>query len=237
MQTPLARVKASALPRQPAGRFWSIFKKPNQEAPSFQSLSTLRAGPSKGPLQPVEREHVLQDFYLVDQLGGRFNHSTYLFGVELDGRMALMLHPNDLLGALAQDANDDWLYYAALGERGREYALRVGVNAFMYTLCLDYKQDQVHIPFISKEASMMTYSEWSNRFSKSVAAEYITLIWLLLRGWFHLGAVPQLSAKSNAVVTHRSSWTDASGGGSTFDPAYFTDTRGTAAALSFSCSD
>ena len=32
----------------------------------------------------------------------------------------------------------------------REYALRVGVNAFMYTLCLDYKQDQVHIPFILK---------------------------------------------------------------------------------------
>ncbi len=120
--------------------------------PIFQSLSTLlaRALP-KAPLKPVEREHVFfKTFYLVDQLGGRFNHSTYLLGVELDGRMALMLHPNDLLGALAQDANDDWLYYAALGERGREYALRVGVNAFMYTLCLDYKQDQVHIPFILK---------------------------------------------------------------------------------------
>lgn len=120
--------------------------------PIFQSIQELlvRALP-RAPLKPVEREHVFfKTFYLIDQLGGRYNHSTYLYGAELDGRMALLVHPNDLLGALAQDNNDDWLYYAALGERGREYALRVGVNAFMYTLCLDYKQDQVHIPFILK---------------------------------------------------------------------------------------
>ena len=122
------------------------------QGPIFQSIRRLvsRALP-RAPLTQVEREHVFfKTFYLVDQLGGRFNHSTYLYGAEVDGRMALILHPNDLLGALAQDSNDDWLYYAALGERGREYALRVGVNTFMYTLCLDYKQDQVHIPFILK---------------------------------------------------------------------------------------
>ena len=122
------------------------------QGPIFQSIRDLvtRALP-RSPLTPVEREHVFfKTFYLVDQLGGRFNHSTYLYGAKVDGRMALIMHPNDLLGALAQDSNDDWLYYAALGERGREYVLRVGVNAFMYTLCLDYKQDQVHIPFILK---------------------------------------------------------------------------------------
>ena len=127
-------------------------QEPDPQGPIFRSIQALlaRALP-RAPLKEVDREHVFfKTFYLVDQLGGRFNHSTFLYGAEVDGRMALILHPNDLLGALAQDSNDDWLYYAALGERGREYALRVGVNAFMYTLCLDYKQDQVHIPFILK---------------------------------------------------------------------------------------
>ena len=127
-------------------------QEPDPQGPIFRSIQALlaRALP-RAPLKEVDREHVFfKTFYLVDQLGGRFSHSTYLYGAEVDGRMALILHPNDLLGALAQDSNDDWLYYAALGERGREYALRVGVNAFMYTLCLDYKQDQVHIPFILK---------------------------------------------------------------------------------------
>ena len=114
-------------------------------------LLLLKNALPRHQLKPLDRDHVFfKTFYLVDQLGGRFNHSTFFYGLEIDGRIALLLHPNDLLGALAQDENDDWLYFAAQGDRGREYALRVGVNIFMYTLCLDYKQDQVHIPFILK---------------------------------------------------------------------------------------
>ena len=36
------------------------------------------------------------------------------------------------------------------GERQRELAFRLGVNLVMYALCLDYKTDQVHVPFIMK---------------------------------------------------------------------------------------
>ncbi len=36
------------------------------------------------------------------------------------------------------------------GELQREKSIRLGVNVAMYALCLDYKEDQVHIPFIMK---------------------------------------------------------------------------------------
>jgi hypothetical protein len=34
------------------------------------------------------------------------------------------------------------------GATQREAAVRLGVNLVMYALCLDYKDDQVHAPFI-----------------------------------------------------------------------------------------
>ena len=37
------------------------------------------------------------------------------------------------------------------GERQREMAFRLGINLAMYALCLDYKADQVHVPFILKK--------------------------------------------------------------------------------------
>ena len=36
------------------------------------------------------------------------------------------------------------------GDRQRELAIRRGVNIVMYALCVEYKADQVHIPFILK---------------------------------------------------------------------------------------
>ena len=134
------------------GTLFIDIQETDSQGPILRSITRLLENAlPRQTLKPLDRDHVFfKTFYLVDQLGGRFNHSTYFYGLEIDGRIALLLHPNDLLGALAQDDNDDWLYFAAQGDRGREYALRVGVNIFMYTLCLDYKQDQVHIPFILK---------------------------------------------------------------------------------------
>jgi len=36
------------------------------------------------------------------------------------------------------------------GERQREQAIRLSVNIVLYALCLDYKDDQVHAPFIMR---------------------------------------------------------------------------------------
>ena len=105
-----------------------------------------------GGLAKVPREHVLyKSFYLLDGPAGRTNASPDLEGVELGGRLAIVYSANDLVGALSRDSLGTWeLEVVPGGEAQREKAIRLGVNLVMYALCLDYKEDQVHIPFIMK---------------------------------------------------------------------------------------
>jgi hypothetical protein len=72
-------------------------------------------------------------------------------GITRDGRLVCAYVPNDLGGAWARDdfGNYDFTCEPG-GEKQRELAFRLGVNLVMYALCLDYKSDQVHVPFIMK---------------------------------------------------------------------------------------
>ena len=45
------------------------------------------------------------------------------------------------------------------GERQRELAFRLGINLAMYALCLDYKTDQVHVPFILRRRQWQSERE------------------------------------------------------------------------------
>ena len=100
----------------------------------------------------VSREHVVyKSFYLLDGPAGRVLAAPDLLGIELGGRLAVLYSQNDLLGALARDSFGTWeLEVVPGGELQREKAIRLGVNIAMYSMCLDYKEDQVHIPFIMK---------------------------------------------------------------------------------------
>jgi hypothetical protein len=100
----------------------------------------------------VARDHVLyKSFYLLDGPAGRVMASPDLEGLELGGRVAVLYSGNDLIGALARDSLGTWEYEVSPGgELQREKCIRLGVNIAMYALCLDYKEDQVHIPFIMK---------------------------------------------------------------------------------------
>ncbi|HXN81567.1 MAG TPA: DUF4159 domain-containing protein [Myxococcales bacterium] len=103
-------------------------------------------------LTPVPRDHVLyKSFYLLDGPAGRVSAAPDLLGLELGGRLGVLYSQNDLLGALARDAFGAWeMEVTPGGEMQREKAIRLGVNTAMYAMCLDYKEDQVHIPFILK---------------------------------------------------------------------------------------
>jgi hypothetical protein len=103
-------------------------------------------------LSRVPREHVLyKSFYLLDGPSGRVASSPDLEGLELGGRLAVLYSGNDLVGALARDSLGSWEFEVTPGgELQREKSIRLGVNVAMYALCLDYKEDQVHIPFIMK---------------------------------------------------------------------------------------
>lgn len=107
------------------------------------------------PLARVPREHVLyKSFYLLDRQGGRVLTKPWLEGQVVEGRLAVLYSQNDLAGAWARGAVGDWEYPCTPGgEAQRETAFRIGVNAAMYALCTDYKDDAVHLPFILKRRS------------------------------------------------------------------------------------
>lgn len=100
----------------------------------------------------VARDHVLyKSFYLLDGPAGRVATAPDLEALELGGRLAILYSGNDLIGALARDSLGTWEFEVTPGgELQREKSIRLGVNIAMYALCLDYKEDQVHIPFIMK---------------------------------------------------------------------------------------
>jgi len=109
------------------------------------------SGSAKG-LEIVPADHVVyKSFYLLDKPVGRLAIAPALEGVIHDGRLVLAYVANDLGGAWARDDFGNYDYPCEPGgEKQRELAFRMGVNLVMYALCLDYKSDQVHVPFIMK---------------------------------------------------------------------------------------
>jgi hypothetical protein len=104
-------------------------------------------------LERIPAEHVLyRSFYRIDYPAGRILDSPYLEGLALDGRYAVVYSRNDLSGAWSRDEFGGWQYDVMPGgEAQRETALRLGVNLAMYALCLDYKDDHVHIEYLLRQ--------------------------------------------------------------------------------------
>ena len=102
------------------------------------------------PLAPLPETHTLfKSFYLVKRAVGRVAVTPRWEGASRDGRLLILYSENDLGGAWQRDSLGQWTHSVyPEGERQREVAFRWGVNIVMYALCLDYKSDQVHIPFI-----------------------------------------------------------------------------------------
>lgn len=97
----------------------------------------------------IPKDHVLyKAFYLLDGPRGRVRVAQDAQGVALQGRLAVVMSPNDLQGAVARGGLGDWEFEIEGGSGEREMAMRFGINLVMYALCLDYKDDQVHLPFI-----------------------------------------------------------------------------------------
>jgi Domain of unknown function (DUF4159) len=105
------------------------------------------------PLQPVPSTHVVfKSFYLLDSAPGRLFSHPQLQAALLSGRAAVLYSQNDLAGAWARDEGGDYSFEVVPGgEAQRELAVRAGINICMYALCLDYKDDAVHLPLILKK--------------------------------------------------------------------------------------
>lgn len=107
-------------------------------------------GPSR--LRPLASSHtVFRSFYLLSRPEGRVRGPEQLEAIDVGDRVAVLYSRHDLGGAWARDNLGNWqLPVTPGGEDQRERAIRLGVNAVMYALCLDYKDDQVHAPFIMR---------------------------------------------------------------------------------------
>lgn len=101
-------------------------------------------------LTVVPQSHVLYNsFYLINEPLGRVKVAPQMRAIFDADRLVAIVCPNDLTGALARDNFGNWQFAVSPGgERQREMAFRLGINLVMYALCINYKADQVHVPFI-----------------------------------------------------------------------------------------
>ncbi len=123
-----------------------------------QLVAELFPPPAPG-LTPLGDDHVIfKSFYLLRQVAGRVAVARELEAAFPSGaggpggRAAVVYCQNDLAGAWVTERNFGNYAYQCYpgGEDQREHAFRLGINLAMYALCLDYKTDQVHVPFILK---------------------------------------------------------------------------------------
>lgn len=106
----------------------------------------------QSPLTPVPLAHVIfKSFFLLDAAPGRVLHKPQLESCNVSKRAAVIYSQNDVMGALSRDEGGGYEYEVVPGgEAQREIATRLMVNAVMYAMCLDYKDDAVHLPAIMK---------------------------------------------------------------------------------------
>ncbi len=111
----------------------------------------LRAFPAT-PLKPIPANHTIyRSFYLLRNPVGRVQGPSFLEGITYGDRIAIVYSRHDLGGALQRDKLGAWSQAVVPGGEGqRELAIRLGVNLVLYALCTDYKDDQVHAPFIMR---------------------------------------------------------------------------------------
>lgn len=114
-------------------------------------IAAIFPPPDKG-FEIIPSDHVVfKSFYLLDKPVGRLAIAPAMEGVIRDDRLVCAYIADDLGGAWARDDFGNYDYPCEPGgEKQRELAFRMGVNLVMYALCLDYKSDQVHVPFIMK---------------------------------------------------------------------------------------
>ncbi len=110
-----------------------------------------RVLPQGSPI-PLFVENVLfRSFYLLTEATGRVQKAKKLRAIVRGGAVQVILSPNDLLGALARRAGAVHPFEVIPGgESQRERAVRLAVNIAMYVLCSNYKDDQVHAPFLMR---------------------------------------------------------------------------------------
>jgi hypothetical protein len=99
----------------------------------------------EAPVVKLDAKHVLfKSYYLLDAPAGRIAGAPYVDAIFHGRDVQVIFSNHDLLGALAREDAGEWSLDVEGGMPQREQAVRFAVNIAMYSLCSDYKDDQVH---------------------------------------------------------------------------------------------
>lgn len=110
-----------------------------------------RVLPDTSPIA-LGADHVLfKSYYLLRRAEGRVAGPKTLDAIVRAGQPQVIFSTHDLGGALARGATGAWEQPVVPGgDIQRERAIRLAVNIAMYVLCSNYKDDQVHAPFLMR---------------------------------------------------------------------------------------
>lgn len=114
-----------------------------------------RVLPDTAPIA-LGNDHVLfRTFYLVRRPEGRIASKQAIEGIVRGGMTQVIFSSHDLGGALARGPTGMWEHSVIPGgDAQRERAVRFAVNVAMYVLCSNYKDDQVHAPFLMRRRAL-----------------------------------------------------------------------------------
>lgn len=110
-----------------------------------------RALPDAVPIKLDPSHVVFKSYYLLDRPVGRVQGPPHLEAIVRGKYAQVFFSSHDLLGALGRSRVGSWsLEVEPGGVAQREQAIRLAVNLAMYVLCSDYKDDQVHAPYLMR---------------------------------------------------------------------------------------
>ena len=114
-----------------------------------------RVLPDTSPIA-LNTDHVLfKTFYLLRRAEGRVAGPRTLDAIVRGGQAQVVFSSHDIGGALARGATGAWEHPVTPGgDVQRERAIRLAVNVAMYVLCSNYKDDQVHAPFLMRRRAL-----------------------------------------------------------------------------------
>jgi hypothetical protein len=115
-----------------------------------------RVLPDSVPIALSPDHVVFRSFYLVRRPEGRVAGQKTLDAILRAGQAQVLFSSHDIGGALAKGPTGSWeLPVLPGGEAQRERAVRLAVNIAMYVLCSNYKDDQVHAPFLMRRRALL----------------------------------------------------------------------------------
>lgn len=114
-----------------------------------------RVLPDSAPIA-IGTEHVVfKTFYLIRRAQGRVLGPKSLDAIVRSGTAQVIFSSHDVGGALAQGPTGKYEFPVVPGDEvQREWATRLAVNIAMYALCSNYKDDQVHAPFLMRRRAL-----------------------------------------------------------------------------------